>query len=81
MPDNAEILVSLARHEERIERNREDVRGNKEDIGGCKEAIGTIREGDERRDARIDMFQWFALLIAGAIATLAFAILRQGVLQ
>lgn len=77
--DTAEI--KLAQHEERIGRNREDIRDNKEDIEDCETAISTIQAKDERRDARIDMFQWFALLIAAALAGLAFAVLKQGVLQ
>ena len=82
MPEDIiEIKVSLAKHEERIKGNKEDVGRNREGVDKCEEMISQIRAGNERRDARIDMFQWFALLIAASLATLAFAILKQGVLQ
>lgn len=81
MPENTEILVSLTQHEERIGRNREDVRSNREDIESCKEVVNMIRTENGRRDERIDRFQWFALLIAGGLATLAFAMLKQGMVR
>lgn len=77
--DNVEIMVSLARHEEQIRQNKEDIAGCEKASGDMEKRVRAIESQNERRDARIDQLRWFALLIAGSIAALAFYILRQGV--
>lgn len=78
MPDTA---AELAVHDERIKQNRRDIDRNAEDIKDVEEDVSTIKVKDEGRDTRIEQLQWFVLLIATAIAALAFAVLRQGVVR